>query len=122
MDRQQLAWLFFRLKGRLARAPYFLAGILLFVIQGFFLYRFTLEPEGSVASELLALVFWAAVVVSIWCHVALGVKRLHDIDRPGVWAVALFLPVVSFIAFIFLCLAPGNPGPNQYGAATNRPG
>ena len=62
------------------------------------------------------------VLVSLWSNVALSVKRLHDIDRPGIIAVVLFIPVISIVAFIALCLIPGNPGPNQYGEPSERAG
>ncbi|HEV2897939.1 MAG TPA: DUF805 domain-containing protein [Pseudaminobacter sp.] len=120
-DRDQLFWLFFRFSGRVSRAAYFLAGMLLAIIQAFLLYRFTLVPQGSTEGQLWAMAFWAVVLVSIWSNVALGVKRLHDIDRPGIIAASLFIPVISIIAFLVLCIFPGTPGPNRYGAATNQP-
>ncbi len=70
---------------------------------------------------MLALAFWASVIVSIWCFVALGVKRFHDFDKQGVLAVSLFIPVVSIIAFIVLCAVAGSPGANQYASRTNSP-
>ncbi|TGQ03192.1 DUF805 domain-containing protein, partial [Mesorhizobium sp. M00.F.Ca.ET.217.01.1.1] len=33
----------------------------------------------------------------------------------------LFVPVVSIVAFLVLCLFPGQPGPNRYGRRTNEP-
>lgn len=108
-------WLFFRFTGRVGRVVYFLAGLLLAVVQAFFLYRFMQVPEGSAAGQLWASLFWLAVLVSVWSNVALGVKRLHDFDRPGIVAITLFIPVVSIVAFIALCLIPGDPGPNRYG-------
>jgi uncharacterized membrane protein YhaH (DUF805 family) len=120
-DRDQLFWLFFRFSGRVSRAAYFLAGMLLAIVQAFLLYRFTLVPQGSTEGQLWAMAFWAVVLVSIWSNVALGVKRLHDIDRPGIIAASLFIPVISIIAFLVLCIFPGTPGPNRYGAATNQP-
>ena len=120
-EKDQLFWLFFRFSGRVSRAAYFLAGLLLAVIQAFLLYRFTLVPEDSAAGQMWAVAFWLVVIVSVWSNVALGVKRLHDIGRPGIIAAALFIPVVSILAFIALCLIPGNPGPNQYGEHANAP-
>jgi uncharacterized membrane protein YhaH (DUF805 family) len=120
-DRDQLFWLFFRFSGRVSRAAYFLAGMLLAIVQAFLLYRFTLVPQGSTEGQLWAMAFWAVVLVSIWSNVALGVKRLHDLDRPGIIAASLFIPVISIIAFLVLCIFPGTPGPNRYGAATNQP-
>lgn len=121
-DTSQLVWLFFRFTGRVSRAAYFLAGLLMAVVQAFFLYRSTLVEQQSTAGELWASLFWVAVALSIWSNVALGVKRLHDLGRPGILSVTLFVPIVSLIAFVALCLMPGQPGPNQYGRQTNAPG
>ncbi|MBL8577974.1 MAG: DUF805 domain-containing protein [Mesorhizobium sp.] len=120
-EKDKLTWLFFRFSGRVSRAAYFLAGLLLAVIQAFLLYRFTLVPEESSAGQGWAAAFWIVMVVAIWSNIALSVKRLHDIGKPGIIAAALFIPVVSIVAFIALCLIPGNPGPNQYGQRPNAP-
>ena len=50
IDVSQLVWLFLRLKGRISRAAYLLAGLLANLIPLFLLYRFTLVPEGSTES------------------------------------------------------------------------
>ena len=120
-DRDQLFWLFFRFSGRVSRAAYFLAGLLLAIVQAFLLYRFTLVPQDSTEGQLWATAFWAVVLISVWSNVALGVKRLHDVDKPGIIAAALFIPVISIAAFIVLCIFPGTPGPNRYGGRTNSP-
>jgi uncharacterized membrane protein YhaH (DUF805 family) len=114
-DSSTYIWLFFRFNGRVGRVVYFLAGLLLAVVQAFFLYRFMQVDEASTAGQMWASLFWVAVIASVWSNVALGVKRLHDFDKPGIVAVALFIPVVSIVAFIALCLIPGDPGPNRYG-------
>ena len=120
-DGKQLTWLFFRFTGRISRAAFFLGGLLLAVIQAFFLYRFAMVPEDSPEGRLWSTAFMLIVLVSMWSSVALGAKRLHDMGRPGVLAVSLFIPVVSIVAFIALCAFPGTPGPNQYGPQTNSP-
>jgi uncharacterized membrane protein YhaH (DUF805 family) len=120
-EKDKLLWLFFRFSGRVSRAAYFLAGLLLAIVQAFLLYRFTLVPEGTSESQGWAAAFWLVMLVSLWANVALSVKRLHDIGRPGIIAAALFIPVISIIAFIAFCLVPGNPGPNRYGNKPNAP-
>ena len=120
-EKDKLFWLFFRFSGRVSRAAYFLAGLLLAIIQAFLLYRFTLVPEDSSAGQAWAALFWFVVLISVWSNVALSVKRLHDVGRPGIIAAVLFIPVISIVAFIALCLIPGNPGPNQYGNRPNAP-
>ena len=120
-DVNQLIWLFFRFSGRISRAAFFLGGLLLAIIQAFFLYRFAMVPEDSPEGRLWSTAFMLIVLVSMWSSVALGAKRLHDMGRPGVLAVTLFIPVVSIIAFIALCAFPGTPGPNEHGPRTNSP-
>ncbi|MEW9807232.1 DUF805 domain-containing protein [Mesorhizobium marinum] len=120
-EKDKLIWLFFRFTGRVSRAAYFLAGLLLAIVQAFLLYRFTLVAEDSAAGQTLAAAFWIVMVVAIWANVALSVKRLHDIGKPGHIAIALFIPIISILAFIALCLIPGERGPNRYGPHPNAP-
>ncbi|THF56321.1 DUF805 domain-containing protein [Ollibium composti] len=120
-DRIQLSWLFFRTSGRVSRAAYFLGGLLVAIAQAFPLYRFTLVPEGTAESETWALLFMVAFLGSLWSNVALAIKRLHDLGKPGMMAFVLFVPVVSIVAFLVLCLFPGDPRPNRYGSRTNAP-
>lgn len=121
MDREQLAWLFFSFKGRISRLAYFLAGLLLAIFQAFALYQLVLAPEGSGASQFWAVLFWAVFFLSLWSHVALSAKRLHDFGKPGIFAVTLFIPIVSILVFIALCLYPGDESANEYGQSTNAP-
>ena len=79
------------------------------------------EPETSGASEVLATIFWLALLLSVWSNITLGVKRLHDLGQPGIVAASLLVPVVSYLVFVFLCLYPGDAGPNRFGAFTNSP-
>jgi uncharacterized membrane protein YhaH (DUF805 family) len=118
-DRDQFIWLFFRLTGRVSRAAYFLGGLFIAILQAFPLYRFTLVPEGTPENQVWAIVFFIIFVASLWSNIALTVKRLHDLGKPGLWSLVIFVPIVSIVAFIVLCLFPGDPGPNRYGRRTD---
>jgi uncharacterized membrane protein YhaH (DUF805 family) len=120
-EKDKLIWLFFRFSGRVSRAAYFLAGLLIAIVQAFLLYRFTLVADGSAAGQGWAAAFWLVMVIAVWANIALSVKRLHDMGKPGLIAVVLFIPVISIIAFIALCLMPGEVGPNRYGERPNAP-
>lgn len=113
----QLVWLFFKFDGRINRSAYFLAGLLMAVVQAFLLYRFALLPEESSATSFWATAFWAAVFISLWCGFVLGVKRVHDFDKHG--ALAVFCLIFPFPSFVVLSLWPGDKGPNTYGPRTN---
>jgi uncharacterized membrane protein YhaH (DUF805 family) len=118
---QQFFWLFFGLSGRISRLPYLLGGLFLAVIQAFILYRLSLVEGDPSATVFWGNLFWMVIVASLWSNFALGVKRLHDIGKPTIFGIVFFIPVLTLIAFIALCLIPGESGPNQYAGTTNAP-
>ena len=119
MDARQITWLFFGFSGRIGRAPYFLASLLLVILQMFPVYQFSISPENSSASHFWAMLFWIFYFLFVWCHVALGAKRLHDMGKSG--AYALIIPLFVALAIVILSLFPGDSGANKYGAGTNTP-
>ncbi len=112
-------WLFLKPSGRLGRAPYVLASLLILIVQALLLYRFTLEPEGTAVSEVLALAFMAVVLAGTWSNIALASKRFHDFGKPGTLA-ALFL-IGGYLLVIGLAFIGSDQGPNRYGASSNSP-
>ena len=47
---------------------------------------------------------------------AVGTRRLHDIDRSGWWQLLWFVPIIGwFTLLVFYCL-DGNSGPNRFGS------
>ncbi|AZB99930.1 DUF805 domain-containing protein [Acinetobacter pittii] len=61
------------------------------------------------------LVVWAFWLFLIYLNVVLVVRRLHDLNKSGWMGLLLFIPVVQFFFMIYLLLASGTAGPNQYG-------
>jgi uncharacterized membrane protein YhaH (DUF805 family) len=45
---------------------------------------------------------------------AVSVRRLHDIDRTGWWAL-LYLTGIGTLWLIYWACKPGTPGPNRFG-------
>ena len=121
MNQFPILWLFFGLKGRISRVAFLLGGLMMTVVTFFVLYRMSVAEEVGQGFEFWNSVLGVVVFVSLWCQAARAAKRLHDIGRPGLFAVAMFVPLINFIAFIALCVIPGERGPNKYGAATNAP-
>ena len=60
---------------------------------------------------LFAIYFLAIIVPSL----AVLVRRLHDIGKPGGWLFIAFVPLIGGIWLLVLTVTAGNPGPNQYG-------
>lgn len=48
-------------------------------------------------------------------NIAVGVRRLHDIDASGWWYLLVLVPVVGLIMIIALMFMEGTPGPNRFG-------
>ena len=46
---------------------------------------------------------------------SLIVRRLHDLDRPGIEALAVFVPLFGWAYLLMRCTEAGDPAPNQYG-------
>ncbi|MBY4865601.1 DUF805 domain-containing protein [Burkholderia anthina] len=80
---------------------------------------FDARSRGASAEDLpllLVLVFLAIAVVSIWSSIAVGVKRLHDIDKSGWWMLLIFVPIVGAIAlFVMNGFIAGTPHANRFG-------
>jgi hypothetical protein len=66
---------------------------------------------GSII-DVLGVVFGAA----LFCfYLDLSIRRLHDIDASGWWALILFIPLINTVFFFILLLQRGSPGNNLFG-------
>lgn len=127
---KQMIWLFFGFTGRIDRAVYALAALLVFVVQMFIVYRYLMPVLGQLANgdfdpaQTLVLSPMTNIQSGIFllgqlAHIALAAKRIHDFGQSGFFAL-LFM-FAGLIAYLGLCLVPGNPGPNKYGSRPNVP-
>lgn len=55
------------------------------------------------------------VLAMIVPAIAVAVRRMHDIDKSGVYLLVNLIPAVGGIIFIVLAAQEGTRGPNQYG-------
>lgn len=116
-----VTWLLFSLSGRASRSAYFLGGLFVAVFQLFAMYRLLQTAPNSSEGEFWSVILSTVLMVSLWISFALNVKRLHDFGKPGIIALVTFVPVATFIAFVALCIIPGDEGSNRYAATTNAP-
>ena len=49
-------------------------------------------------------------------NLALGARRLHDVDRSGWWQLAIVVPLLCFYPLYLLWIKPGKNEANKYGA------
>ena len=67
--------------------------------------------EGE--SSLFVTVAWLAL--GIWLSVGAQVNRLHDLGYSGLWVLLSGIPFVGVGMMIWLAVASGQPGPNEWG-------
>lgn len=129
---QGLMQKFFSTKGRLNRKRYFLRGLALALpnFLGFFLIFLAdakTTPDNNIF-VLLGLLGFAIVLVGMISSVTLLIRRLHDLDKSGWWAIPLWilsiiswtprfqiLSIVSMPFFLYILFKRGTVGSNQYG-------
>jgi uncharacterized membrane protein YhaH (DUF805 family) len=119
VNRQRLLWLFFSFSGRIDRQAFALAGIFLYLVRLYPVYRMIAAGDEATVN------FWAQIFIVLFgilmiSHLAIAAKRLHDFGRSG-WYSLLFL-IGDIIVFLLLCIPQGMKGPNRYGQQTNSPG
>ena len=122
LDR--LRWLFLTFDGRATRTEFWMGaavtvGIWLTLLAVSAIIRAIPEASGGIANGariLLNFVLLVQVVALIWTGIAVGIKRLHDRDKPGVWVLIGFIPFFGLLWIIYeLGTQAGTIGPNRYG-------
>lgn len=62
---------------------------------------------------VLGTVYALAIVIP---SLALGARRLHDIDKSGWWQLIVLIPLLGLIVLIVWAATEGNRGDNRFGA------
>ena len=118
---QTLKHMLFSFKGRLNRKTYWFwhlqwfVGFCCWLVVQFGVPQLLFENDYG---------FWGVVFLScslpvtlcfVWCSAALSVKRCHDFDLSGWYALWLLFPFLGTLVFIvFGCVKSGS-APNRYG-------
>jgi uncharacterized membrane protein YhaH (DUF805 family) len=88
------AWLLFSFKGRINRARYLVVQLALLAFWLMLWLKFSVQ----FSSQWEAL-HWVVAITMIWINAATTAKRLHDRNRSGWWAVAVF--VVNRLSYAY---------------------
>lgn len=62
--------------------------------------------------EILATVLDLALIIP---SLAIGARRLHDINKSGWWQLLSFIPIIGWIVLIVWAATKGEAGTNKYG-------
>lgn len=109
-----------KLKSRAPRSEYWwtvatLVGGIIFaaMIDGQFF------PDGGEGNALYSLLTFAFILFYIpWllATISVTIRRLHDLDMSGWYALIYLLPLgLGFIFMAIICSKRGTPGPNRFG-------
>ena len=107
----------FTTEGRLNRLRYIkyvlalVAGTFLFSLI-IFLVIFFIFGKDSIIGTLFQI---AMSIFAFAGHIMLQIRRLHDLDKSGWFALLSCIPVINFCFGIYLLFVKGTEGDNQYG-------
>jgi len=93
--------------GRAARPEYW--WFFLFTVIVYFV---TSVVDGVIGIPLLN---WIAMLALLLPGLAVGARRLHDMDYSGWWLLLALVPVIGSIALIVWFCMPGTAGANRFG-------
>ena len=96
--------------GRAQRSQYWWFALFSFIVSAI-LSVIDTAIFGADIGVLAALWSLAVLIPSL----AVGVRRLHDIDRSGWWLLIGLVPLIGFLVLIYWFIQRGTDGPNQYG-------
>jgi len=109
--------LLFSFNGRINRLPYWIVTVILTGAGSVFgkpAAQYGPDNPMTVGPALITLITFA---FSLWVGLAVQVKRWHDLDKSGWWALVNLVPVIGWIWALFQCgFMPGTTGENRFGA------
>lgn len=73
------------------------------------------------ASGLFSVIYWLYSLAVLIPGIAVGVRRLHDIDKSGWFLLLAFIPIIGAIILIIWAATDGTRGPNKYGPSEKYP-
>lgn len=100
--------------GRARRKEYWmfvLFNVIISMVIGF-VSGFLAGATGVSSIAYLSTLYGLAVLVP---SIAVGIRRLHDIGKAGVWYLIAFVPIVGGILLLVWFCKEGDPGTNAYG-------
>ncbi len=69
---------------------------------------------GSASGYSLLATIWGLAI--FLPSIAVGVRRLHDLDKSGWWLLLCLIPLIGFLVLLFWFIQQGTRGQNRFGA------
>lgn len=81
------------------------------------LLAMVLSYLAMLANPALAIILYSFVIFgTLLPHLALSVRRLHDVNRSGWWYLFGLVPLLGPVVLLVWFCTDGTPGPNRFGA------
>ncbi len=72
---------------------------------------------AMLAIPALGIILYSIVIFgTLLPHLAVSVRRLHDVNRTGWWYLVGFVPILGAIVLLVWFCTDGTRGPNRFGA------
>tara|TARA_R100000789_G_scaffold14655_6_gene18178 strand:+ start:27459 stop:27833 length:375 start_codon:yes stop_codon:yes gene_type:complete len=68
--------------------------------------------DGMIGMPLFGSIFSLATLVP---GIAIGIRRLHDIDKSGWFLLIGLIPIIGALILIYFFVQKPTPGPNRFG-------
>lgn len=106
---------FAKFSGRSRRKEYWMYVLfqIIFAIAAMLLDNVLGTTMGGVGGP--GYIYMAYSFAMILPGLALAVRRLHDVNKSGLFLLVGFVPLIGAIWLLILCCTEGTRGPNQYG-------
>jgi len=107
--------------GRAQRKEYwifFLVNIIIYIVLGILQVIAYSSASLAVSIGVLGNLYILAVFIP---NLAVGVRRLHDIDKSGWWLLITLIPLIGIIVLIYFLAKDGQAGPNRFGPNPKEP-
>jgi uncharacterized membrane protein YhaH (DUF805 family) len=105
-------------RGRASRSEYWWFQLCVLVVMGFWPMPF----DAGIMGEVPVLPSLTSLLVPLLVALALlipsssvTIRRLHDIDKSGLWLLLGLVPLVGMILILVYTCRRGTPGQNRFG-------
>ena len=105
--------------GRAPRSEYWFWALFVFLINIVAAIIDMAAFSSSAGQGPLSLILTLGLLLP---NIAVGVRRLHDLDRSGWWLLIVLIPLVGFIVLLVWACTRGTLGPNRFGPDPLPPG
>jgi uncharacterized membrane protein YhaH (DUF805 family) len=110
----------FNFTGRARRKEYWtftlINSFITFILMSFWMSKvFSSNSYDSVFSGPVFSLLALFILLTALPGLAVHIRRLHDIGKPGSWVFIQLVPFVGGIWSLILLATDGSPGPNQWG-------